>query len=100
MLRTKDTPPLSAFRSRVLSVVAQIECGEVLTYKQVAERAGNPRAARAVGAVLRTNYDPNIPCHRVVKSDGSLGGYNRGRAQKQRLLEREAREAHNTKRRV
>jgi O-6-methylguanine DNA methyltransferase len=50
-----------------------------MTYKEVAARAGNPKAARAVGAVMRTNYDPSIPCDRVIASDGSMGGYNRRR---------------------
>ncbi len=61
-----------------------------MTYKQVATKAGNPNAARAVGAVMRTNYDPSIPCHRVVKSDGSFGSYNRGGTmRKQEILKQE-----------
>jgi len=48
-----------------------------MTYKEVAARAGNSRAARAVGAVMRANYDPSIPCHRVVHSDFRVGNYNR-----------------------
>ena len=57
-----------------------------MTYKQVATRAGNPQAARAVGAVMRTNYLKDVPCHRVVHSDGTIGEYNRGGAQKKRAL--------------
>ncbi len=49
-----------------------------MTYAEVAKRAGNGKAARAVGAILKTNYDPQIPCHRVIRSDGTMGGYNRG----------------------
>ena len=61
-----------------------------MTYKQVATKAGNPNAARAVGAIMRTNYDETIPCHRVIKSDGSLGSYNRGGTLKKReILQRE-----------
>ena len=56
-----------------------------MTYKEVAARAGNGNAARAVGAIMRANTDPNIPCHRVIRSDGSLGGYN-GLAGKKGLL--------------
>ena len=66
------------FKTRVQTVVAQIPKGTVLTYKQVAAQAGNPNAARAVANIMANNYDPLVPCHRVIKSDGSLGGYNRG----------------------
>lgn len=66
-----------------------IPAGRVLTYKEVAQRAGNAAAARAVGAILKTNYDPSIPCHRVVRSDGTLGGYNRGLKRKETLLRKE-----------
>ena len=68
----------SSFRARVLATVQGIPKGETMTYKEVAMRAGNAKAARAVGAIMRTNYDKSIPCHRVVRSDGSMGGYNRG----------------------
>ncbi len=60
-----------------------------MTYAEVARRAGSPRAYRAVGNILTTNYDPAIPCHRVVRADGSVGGYNRGSAQKRKRLEAE-----------
>ncbi len=69
--------PLS-FRDKVFAVVKKIPKGKVLTYKEVAKRVGSPRAFRAVGSILKTNFDPKIPCHRVVKSNGSLGNYNRG----------------------
>ena len=49
-----------------------------MTYKEVAIAAGNPKAARAVANVMAKNYDPLVPCHRVIRSDGGLGGYNRG----------------------
>jgi O-6-methylguanine DNA methyltransferase len=60
-----------------------------LTYKEVAERAGRPGAYRAVGNILNKNYDPEIPCHRVIRSDGQMGGYNRGTAQKIAILKAE-----------
>lgn len=85
--RRSITP--SAFRKEVLSVVRAIRKGKTLTYREVATRAGNPKAARAVGAILHTNYDPAIPCHRVVRSDGTPGGYNRGAHAKRRLLRSE-----------
>ena len=59
------------FRERVFFIVRQIPKGEVLTYKAVATRAGSPNAFRAVGNILNTNYDPKIPCHRVIRSDGA-----------------------------
>ena len=78
------------FREQVFTVVSSIPRGKTLTYKEVATRAGNPKAARAVGALLKTNYDSAIPCHRVVRSDGTPGGYNRGYATKVRLLREES----------
>ncbi len=78
-----------SFRERVLQIVRRIPSGRVMTYKAVAQAAGSPRAYRAVGAVLSTNFDARIPCHRVICSDGSLGGYNRGQRQKRKLLEQE-----------
>ncbi|MCI5108462.1 MAG: MGMT family protein [Candidatus Pacebacteria bacterium] len=67
-----------SFKERVFKVVRKIPAGKILTYKEVAEKAGSPRASRAVGNILNTNYDPEIPCHRVIRSDGKVGGYNRG----------------------
>lgn len=69
---------LSQFRECVLDVVRTIPKGSTLSYKDVACRAGNPRAARAVGAIMRTNHDSTVPCYRVIRSDGRLGGYNGG----------------------
>jgi methylated-DNA-[protein]-cysteine S-methyltransferase len=66
------------FTKRVRKVVSDIPKGETLTYKKVAELAGSPGAARAVGNVMKNNYNKDIPCHRVVRSDGGIGGYNRG----------------------
>ncbi len=79
---------MTMFRDRVLAIVAKIPRGSTMTYKQVAIAAGNPGASRAVGAIMKTNFNPGIPCHRVVRSDGKPGGYNRGAAQKiERLRE-------------
>lgn len=77
------------FREKVLAIVSKIPRGRTLTYKEVAERAGNDKAARAVGAVMRTNFDPDIPCHRVIRSGGGIGGYNRGVKRKIDLLQSE-----------
>jgi methylated-DNA-[protein]-cysteine S-methyltransferase len=65
------------FSDKVRDIVRKIPKGKTMTYKEVASKAGNPKAARAVGAVMRSNYDPSIPCHRVVASDGKMRGYNR-----------------------
>lgn len=74
------------FSDKVRAVVQKIPKGKTMTYKQVAAKAGNPKAARAVGAIMRTNYDKSIPCHRVVHSDGAVGNYNRGGAERKREL--------------
>ncbi len=66
------------FSDRVYAVVAKIPRGKTMSYKQVAAKAGNPRAARAVGTLMSHNYNPKIPCHRVIRSDGKVGDYNRG----------------------
>jgi len=57
-----------------------------MTYAAVAAQAGNPKAARAVGTVMRGNYDPTVPCHRVIRSDGQIGEYNRGGPDAKRTL--------------
>jgi len=77
------------FFQKVLAVVAKIPRGQVLTYQEVARRAGRPRAYRAVGNILNKNFDREIPCHRVIRSDGKLGGYNRGVRKKAEILHKE-----------
>ena len=74
------------FTQRVRAVVAKIPKGKSMTYKEVATKAGNPKAARAVGAIMRSNFNRDIPCHRVVRSDGSLGSYNRGGTNRKREM--------------
>ena len=66
------------FTEKVLQIVSNIPKGKVLTYKQVARKAGSLNASRAVGTIMKGNYDEKIPCHRVIKSDGTVGKYNRG----------------------
>lgn len=77
------------FKNRVLEIVKKIPRGNVLTYKKVASLAGRPKAFRAAGNILNKNYDNKIPCHRVIRSDGKIGGYNKGSVQKIKLLEKE-----------
>ncbi len=78
-----------SFTEKVLEITSQIPSGQTLTYKEVARLAGNPKAARAVGNILNKNYNPAIPCHRVIRSDGKPGGYNRGCAEKIKKLKEE-----------
>ena len=80
---------MKTFKQKVLEVVRIIPIGKVLTYKEVAKRAGSPKASRAVGNILNKNFDPQIPCHRVIRSDGKIGGYNRGVKLKIKKLEEE-----------
>jgi len=77
------------FREAVYAVVKKIPEGHVLTYKEVAVKIGKPKAYRAVGNILNKNFDQDIPCHRVIKSDGKLGGYNRGIENKKIILKKE-----------
>ncbi len=81
---------MSLFSEKVHNVVKGIKPGHMKTYKDVAIAAGNPNAARAVANLMAKNFDPAIPCHRVIRSDGSLGGYNRGGTEvKKRILQDE-----------
>lgn len=69
---------LTKFAEKVYGVVAKIPKGKTMTYKQVANKAGKPGAARAVGSLMAKNYRAGVPCHRVIRSDGRIGQYNRG----------------------
>lgn len=77
---------MHTFTQRVQDVVQKIPKGSVMTYKEVAIKAGNPKASRAVANIMAANYDPEVPCHRVIRSDGALGGYNRGGIVKKRAI--------------
>jgi methylated-DNA-[protein]-cysteine S-methyltransferase len=78
-----------SFEEKINKVVKTIPKGRVMTYKEVAERIGHPGAFRAVGTILSKNKDKSVPCHRVIRSDGKLGGYNGLKGEKQRLLKKE-----------
>jgi methylated-DNA-[protein]-cysteine S-methyltransferase len=81
---------MMTFREKVYSAVKRIPAGKVLTYKEVALKIGRPNSSRAVGTVLSKNYDPAIPCHRVIRSDGKIGNYNRGgMSSKMKILKKE-----------
>ena len=77
------------FSERVLAVVRRIPPGQVATYGDVAVAAGKPRAARAVGNIMRECRAPGVPCHRVVAAGGLLGGYGGNEALKRSLLRAE-----------
>ena len=87
---------MEEFSRKVANIVKKIPSGKTLTYKEVAKRAGNPKAYRAVGNILNTCYrwcikkgSKTIPCHRVVRSDGKTGGYVLGEKKKRELLKKE-----------
>lgn len=97
--------PITSFQKRVYEVIKRIPKGKVMTYKEVSQKVGNPRAWRAVGNILNKNRNPKIPCHRIIKSDtrakrsvemktksssaGKVGGYSRGTKKKIALLKKE-----------
>ena len=80
----------ATFRQRVWRACSRVPRGKVTTYALLAKAIGSPKAARAVGNALNANpFAPKVPCHRVVKSDGGIGGFAKGVKAKKRLLEKE-----------
>ena len=88
------------FTIKVLRIVLKIPRGELMTYSQIAKEAGSPRGYRAVGNILNRNYREKewqlpfeelepVPCHRVIRSNGYVGGYARGQREKERILQLE-----------
>jgi methylated-DNA-[protein]-cysteine S-methyltransferase len=97
LLRKLDDCNLTDFQKDVLRATLDIPRGEVRTYKQIAEAVGHPKAYRAVGTALKKNpLAPQIPCHRVIKSNGELGSYSGdgGKKRKMELLSMEGSETH------
>jgi len=89
-----DLSTLTDFQRRVLEATRRVRFGETSTYSELARRIHRPRAARAVGNALRANPVPLvIPCHRIVRGDGSIGGFSGLTAvdEKRWLLQHEAR---------
>jgi O-6-methylguanine DNA methyltransferase len=89
--RKKFTVPLdlvgTPFQQKVWQALCEIPYGETRSYQQIARRVGNPKASRAVG--MANHYNPVaivVPCHRVIASDGSLGGYAGGLEMKRQML--------------
>ncbi|MDR1942989.1 MAG: MGMT family protein [Endomicrobium sp.] len=88
----KEMSKYPDFYKKVWTACFEIPAGKTLTYKQIAEKIGLPKAAKAVGAALANNpFAPLIPCHRVIRSDGKLGGYSAsgGLKKKQAMLKYE-----------
>ena len=81
-----DLSAITPFQRRVLEEARRVPRGQVSTYAEIAKRIGNPKAVRAVGQALRRNPVPIVvPCHRVISSDGSLGGYGGAMRSKRKL---------------
>jgi len=85
-VRRKRTSDSSDFTARVLTTVRRIPPGRVATYGGVAALAGKPRAARAVGNIMRDCHRADVPCHRVIAAGGRLGGYGGSEVLKRSLL--------------
>ena len=86
-LKTKQN---NSFTEKVKEVVKNIPRGETKNYQEVATLAGNSKASRAVANIMAKNFDLDIPCHRVIRKDGSMGGYNRGGIEtKLKILQKE-----------
>jgi methylated-DNA-[protein]-cysteine S-methyltransferase len=88
---------MSGFERRVLAAVRRIPPGRVATYGDVAGMAGRPRAARAVGNIMKGCRDPGTPCHRVIAAGGLLGGYGGNLQLKRELLRAEGIEVGRTR---
>ncbi len=90
----------TAFAQRVFAAVSRIPKGKTATYSQIAKAAGSPKAARAVGNILARNPHPiKVPCHRIIRADGSVRGYlgKKDSVRKTRLLEKEGVKIRNEK---
>ena len=90
-----NTSRISEFSNGVYEAVKKIPLGKVLTYKQVALKLGNVGLARAVGNALNKNRDKKVPCHRVIRSSGYVGGYASGADKKIAVLKKEGIEIKN-----
>ena len=81
---------MTDFQKQVYAIVAKIKSGQTATYAEIAQQIGRPRAYRAVGNALNKNpFMGTVPCHRVIRSNGEIGGYVKGSKAKQKLLEKE-----------
>ena len=82
--------PITNFQKRVYKLTARIPIGKVATYQGIAVALGQPKASRAVGNALNKNpYAPQVPCHRVIRSNGEIGGFASGSDKKRLILRKE-----------
>ncbi|MCA9352418.1 MGMT family protein [Patescibacteria group bacterium] len=81
---------MKTFTEKVIDIVKKIPRGKTMTYVEVARKAGSSNASRAVGSIMAKNQDKTVPCHRVIRSDGTIGLYNRLQgSSKEALLRKE-----------
>lgn len=86
----KKGDKVSDFASLVYQIISEIPKGKISTYGLVAKALNKPKASRAVGRALHVNpFAPKVPCHRIIRSDGSLGGFAGGEKKKLFLLKKE-----------
>jgi len=81
--------PITSFQKKVYNITMKVPRGKVTTYAAIAKAMGNTYAARAIGNALNKNPFCEVPCHRVIRSDGSLGGYAKGTIAKIKYLRKE-----------
>ena len=74
---------------KVYALTRKIPRGKVSTYGELAKAVGGKKYSRAVGSILNQNFNPKVPCHRVVQSDGKVGGFRRGKSEKIKILRKE-----------
>lgn len=85
-----DNTQLTIFQKQVYDTTKKIPEGNIATYLSIAKAIDNPHAFRAVGNALNINpFAPEVPCHRIVKSDGRIGGFVKGQKMKRKMLESE-----------
>ena len=83
-------PKITNFQKKVYNTTKEIPKGYVSTYSGIAKAIGNPNAGRAVGNALNKNpFAPEVPCHRIIKSDGTIGGFAKGYDKKKEMLKSE-----------
>ena len=81
---------MKSFNSLCYQILKKVPRGKATTYKEIARAAGKPKAARAVGNAMNRNpFAPKVPCHRVVKSNGEVGGFASGTKKKIEMLKKE-----------